>query len=296
MKNKYLFVTVLLAVILAAVILVSVLCARHQDAPDRSADLAVVTSCYPMYIAAENVIGDVDGVSLSNLTEPQAGCVHDYQLTTEDMRLIATADVLVINGGGLESFIEDIAAQYPALPVIDAGAGIATVDDNAHVWMSVAAYTQQVETIRDGLTAVDAAHAADYRANTDAYLSELDTLAAEEETLAGELAGQPVVLLHEAYEYLARDLGLNVVGVLDLDEERQVSAGEVADILRTLTAQPEAAVFVEETYGDSMAARLSEETDAQILYLDPLVRGDTLDADAYLTGMKENLTLISHAF
>ena len=44
-------------------------------------ELTVVTSFYPMYIAAENVIGDADGVRLENLSEPQTGCLHDFQLT-----------------------------------------------------------------------------------------------------------------------------------------------------------------------------------------------------------------------
>ncbi len=83
-------------------------------------ELTVVTSFYPMYIAAENVIGDADGVRLENLSEPQTGCLHDFQLTPEDMKLLSTADVFIINGGGIESFMKEVAEAYPNLKIIEA--------------------------------------------------------------------------------------------------------------------------------------------------------------------------------
>ena len=70
--------------------------------------LTVVTSFYPMYIATLNIVDGVNGVRLENLSEPQTGCLHDFQLTPEDMKLLSTADVFVINGGGIESFMSDV--------------------------------------------------------------------------------------------------------------------------------------------------------------------------------------------
>mgnify|MGYP000795115505 CR=1 FL=1 len=81
--------------------------------------LTVVTSFYPMYIAALNIVDGVEGVRLENLSEPQTGCLHDFQLTPEDMKLLSTADVFVINGGGIESFMSDVAKAYPKLDVVD---------------------------------------------------------------------------------------------------------------------------------------------------------------------------------
>lgn len=77
--------------------------------------LTVVTSFYPMYIAALNIVDGVEGVRLENLSEPQTGCLHDFQLTPEDMKLLSTADVFVINGGGIESFMSDVARRIRSL-------------------------------------------------------------------------------------------------------------------------------------------------------------------------------------
>ena len=82
--------------------------------------LTVVTSFYPMYIATLNIVDGVKGVRLENLSEPQTGCLHDFQLTPEDMKLLSTADVFVINGGGIESFMSDVAKAYPKLDVVEA--------------------------------------------------------------------------------------------------------------------------------------------------------------------------------
>ena len=94
-KNKYLFVCLMLAGILLVSVLIGTVAARNQEG-HASKELTVVTSFYPMYIAAENVIGDAGDVRLENLSEPQTGCLHDFQLTPEDMKLLSTADVFII--------------------------------------------------------------------------------------------------------------------------------------------------------------------------------------------------------
>ncbi len=298
MKNKYVFAIVLLAVILAAGAGFTALY-RHQQGSsvsDPEAELNVVTSFYPMYVAAENVIGDAEGVTLENLSEPQTGCLHDYQLTTEDMKLLSVADVFIINGGGIENFLAEVAEQYPELTVIDACEGLELKEDNAHAWMSLELYESQVENICEGLAAVDPDRAGAYQENADEYIGKIQALEDEYADLSDELNGQPVILFHEAYEYLADDLGLSIAGEMDLDEERQVSAGEVADILSTIEAENVPVIFAEELYGKDMGERMTAETDVQVVYLDPLTRGDYSDAESYLDGMRENLELIKKAY
>lgn len=87
-------------------------------------EITVVTSFYPMYILTENLAKNVPGVKVVNLTENQTGCLHDYQLTTQDMIEIDHASMLVLNGGGMEGFIEGVIEQYPELPVVKASEGI----------------------------------------------------------------------------------------------------------------------------------------------------------------------------
>lgn len=294
-KNKYVFVLVMLVVITVVSGLLTNIYVRESGSKQEEQTLTVVTSFYPMYIAALNVIGDTDGVHLQNLSEPQTGCLHDFQLTPEDMKLLSKADVFIINGGGIESFMKDVAKSYPDLTIIEASEGIDLLEDegeeNAHAWMSVATYEEQVNHIAEGLIAADEKHASDYQKHADAYVVKLDALKGRQQKVAEKIKGQSVILFHEAYDYVADDYGLDVAYVLDLDEERQVSAGEVADVLAAVRDDRVKYILAEELYGKSMGDTVEKETDAKVIYLDALNRGD-YDADSYIKGMSANIDLI----
>ena len=276
--HKGLFVAILLGAI--AVLALGSTFFYRKSRETQAADLTVVTSFYPMYIAAENVTEGRTGLRLESLSEPQTGCLHDYQLTPEDMELLATADVFVANGGGIEEFLTDIAAQYPELIIVDASEGLELEEDNGHVWMSVPLHRQQVQNIAEGLAAADPGYRELYEENAAAYDEKLALLQQEQEEL-----------FHEAYEYVAHDYGMQVVYVMDLDEERQVSAGEVAEMLTAVRDGQVTAVLAEELYGSEMGAVVEQETDAGVYYLDTLVRGD-YDRDSYLERMEQNIAIL----
>lgn len=294
MKNKYLFVVVmLLTIMIASVGLTNIYVYLEKSTPEKQA-FHVVTSFYPMYIAAKNIIGDCEGVTLQNLSEPQTGCMHDYQLTPVDMKVLSDADAFIINGGGIENFLSDVAAQYPQLALIDACAQVELLEDNAHAWMSISDHMIQVQTIADKLSVLDVAHKTVYQENLAVYLSQLESLRKKQQEVVQNLPVQNIVIFHEAFDYIARDYGLVVSGRMDLDEERQVSAGEVADMVAQIREHDVHLILAEELYGAQMCDTIKKETAVDVIYLDTCVRG-TYEADSYLRAMGENLELIRQA-
>lgn len=299
--------------------------------------LTVVTSFYPMYIATLNIVDGVDGVRLENLSEPQTGCLHDFQLTPEDMKLLSTADVFVINGGGIESFMSDVAKAYPKLDVVEACEDVALLseddadsdhdhdhdadtesdsdhdhdheadaesdsahdhdhgDENAHAWMSVPRYRTMVQTIASRLAEKDAKHADEYYANAKAYDAKLAVLEEKINSLKSLTNGQNIIIFHEAYAYVADDFSMNACYLLDLDEERSVSAGEIKQVIGAIKDDGVSVILAEELYGKSMGDTVSRETDVHVIYIDPLNRGE-YDKDSYLDGMEHNIELIKEAF
>ena len=299
--------------------------------------LTVVTSFYPMYIAALNIVDGVEGVRLENLSEPQTGCLHDFQLTPEDMKLLSTADVFVINGGGIESFMSDVAKAYPKLDVVEACEDVALLseddadsdhdhdheadtesdsdhdhdheadaesdsahdhdhgDENAHAWMSVPRYRTMVQTIASRLAEKDAKHADEYYANAKAYDAKLAVLEEKINNLKSLTNGQNIIIFHEAYAYVADDFSMNACYLLDLDEERSVSAGEIKQVIGAIKDDGVSVILAEELYGKSMGDTVSRETDVHVIYIDPLNRGE-YDKDSYLYGMEHNIGLIKEAF
>lgn len=299
--------------------------------------LTVVTSFYPMYIATLNIVDGVEGVRLENLSEPQTGCLHDFQLTPEDMKLLSTADVFVINGGGIESFMSDVAKAYPKLDVVEACEDVALLseddadsdhdhnheadtesdsdhdhdheadaesdsahdhdhgDENAHAWMSVPRYRTMVQTIASRLAEKDVKHADEYYANAKAYDAKLAVLEEKINSLKSLTAGQNIIIFHEAYAYVADDFSMNACYLLDLDEERSVSAGEIKQVIGAIKDDSVSVILAEELYGKSMGDTVSRETDVHVVYIDPLNRGE-YDKDSYLDGMEHNIELIKEAF
>lgn len=332
-REKAVFVFLLLSCIAlfflgsTAIYLKSTKSVYSADAEKES--FVITASFYPVYIAALNVAGDIDGVEVRNLTQPQTGCLHDYQLTTEDMKAMADSDVLLINGGGIESFVSKVAKTYPKLSIINLSASFAEFpeedeeeedhdhedsahedadhedadhdhdhdhgEQNSHFWMDIELYRKEVESMEEGLSIRDPVHADQYKKNAEAYLKKLESLQSEEAELKAALSGKKVVVFHEAFLYLAEDLDMQVTMTMDLDEERQVSAGEVRQVLDALALSDDKIIFAERTYGEEMGDRMTEEASATVIYLDPLTRpkdGQESEQDGYLLAMKENFDKI----
>lgn len=330
MKNKYVFVTALLLVLALLGFMFTRGYVKMEEKGSKE-ELLVVTSFYPMYVATRNVVGDCAGVRVENLSEPQTGCLHDYQLTPQDMILLSEADIFVVNGGGIEGFLTEVASAYPELTIINAGAVIfgeesdgndvdggheedVHADDtddghaedmhssheehdhgeNAHAWMSIPHYKQQVTTICEGLSARNPANRNEYEGNMSKYLEQVDGIWQEAKGLAASAQGKSILIFHEAFAYVAEDYGMQVAGVLDLDEERQVSAGEIADILKIIKEKNIKIILAEELYGKDMGDTIERESDCTVYYLDTLVRGDGA-ADSWLVGMERNIEILRKA-
>lgn len=299
MKKKNAIVFAMLAgILIAAIALTMLYTGTTEDKKDKT-QFTIVTSFYPMYVAAANVIGDVKGVTLKNLSEPQTGCLHDYQLTTEDMKLLSKADLFIVNGGGIETFLTDVASNYPKLDIIEACQNVPLLEDgeeeNAHAWMSISDYRIQLAAIGSALEQADPEHADAYHENAEAYDEKLAALQEEQDEIRQAAKGQNVIIFHEAYDYVAEDYGFNVSYVLDLDEERQVSAGEVADVLDQIQKDHVSYIFAEELYGSDMGKTVESESNAKVIYLDACNRGD-YSKDSYLTAMQSNIDKLREAF
>ena len=283
-RNKFLFVLLLLISISAVATGSTFLYLKFNNDESAESDILIMTSCNPVYIATMNVVGDVDGVTVQNLSQPTTGCLHDYTLTTEDMKSLSYADVLVVNGNGMEGYLNDVISAYPELPLIDSSVGI--TEENSHLWMSDELYVMQIQQIANSLALIDDENAEAYAANATAYINEIETTLDKSEAEA-LLSGSNVVVLHEAFELTADSIGANTVLTLDLDEERQVSAGEVRELINTINDENVPIVFAEYDYGHEIGELIEEQTDARVVYLETLVHGE-YGKDSYIEVMNSN--------
>ncbi|MDD4663324.1 MAG: metal ABC transporter substrate-binding protein [Caldisericia bacterium] len=262
----------------------------------------ILTSFYPIYVHALNVAKNVEGVQVVNLTSPQTGCLHDYTLTTNDMKAFEKASVFIVNGVGLESFLEKVMKHYPNLPVVDAGSVIWNnlpshdyIDPNPHLWVSVTLAMEQVRQIGDQLCKLDPMHAEQYFANTEEYIDKLENLKKNmHETLDG-LQKQEFITFHEAFEYFAREFNLTVAAVVESEPGSEPSPIELKKLLQLIREKQLKFLFVEPQYSQNTAQTISLETGIRIFTLDPAVTGPT-SPDAYLDIMEQNKQTLLEAF
>jgi len=272
---------------------------RRSRQADPSDSVTIVTSFYPMYIMTINIVKGLDNVRVVNMTPPVTGCLHDYHLTPDDVKRLTEAQIFVINGAGMESFLDKVVNQLPGLKIVEATRGVTLLKDehgipNPHVWVSISGAIEETRSIAEQLAVLLPEQAERLRANAQAYVARLEALKAR---MHSELAGvktRDIVTFHEAFPYFAKEFGLNVVAVVEREPGTEPGAGELAAIIRTIKQADAKVLFTEPQYPQGAAQVIARETGARIYRLDPAVTGP-MEPDAYIKTMEANLATLVEA-
>ena len=262
-------------------------------------EFVIVASFYPIYIIAKNVVYNINGVRLVNMTSSDMGCLHDYSVTAEDMKNLKQADVFLINGAGMETFIDKIAGGYPPAKTFELSEGIKLIDDgnnkNPHIWMSVSNVIIMVRNCVDALCQADIKNSESYKKNGDAYIRELNDLKAEMDEELKKIKGEKIITFHEAFAYFAKDYDLTISAVVEHNPGMEPSAKELADLIDAVARLKIKYIFAEPQYSSFAAEIVAKETGAKTLILDPIVTGPD-DRTAYIKSMKKNTSVLAGAF
>lgn len=258
----------------------------------------IVTSFYPLYIMLLNICADIDGVTVTNLTRNETGCLHDYQLSPGDIQKLQGADVLVINGADMESFMDKVMAQYPHTPVVEATKGLELIihdgEPNPHLWVSIDGAVKEVDSIARQLAVLDPVHGQAYTKNSQIYIGKLQQLGLDMHQALDPAPRRNIATFHEAFAYFASEFQLEVVAVVEREPGSEPSAGELAEIIEMVKNRQAAAVFTEPQYPATVAETIALESGAAVYALDPAVSGPE-DTDAYLRIMRHNLQVLKEA-
>ena len=290
--------------------------AKSNNSTESNNKLTIVTSFYPMYISTLNIVKDIPDVEVINMTAPQTGCLHDYSLSTKDLKTLSNADILIINGAGMESFLDDVIDEYSDLKIIEASKGIHLIEDtehddhtedhdhedhdhdvNPHVWVSISKNIEEVSNIAEELSSLDPNHANEYQDNANEYIAKLENLKTEMHSTLDNIAHKDIITFHEAFPYFAEEFGLNIVGVIEIEPDSEPSAKEVENIISIINEKNIKALFTEPQYSSKIADTIAKETGASIYTLDPIVTGDSNEKayNDYIIKMQENLNTLKEA-
>ena len=289
------------------------------EAGGDEARLTVLASTYPVYLAARSVADGVEGVSVLRLETGAVSCLHDYTLTVGDMKKLEGADVVALNGAGMEEFMEDALAASSA-PVIDCSAGIDLLEGEGHVhrdgaeeddhghfdphyWMDPENMEQMVYSLRDGLSQADPEHAGEYEENAAGQVSLLHTwdaslqemLREAEETAGVEIGG--LVTFHDGFRYFARALDLPLLASIEEEEGSEASAKEINEITGLVKEYSLPVIFTEINGSDATANAIARETGCAVAQLSMCMDGpEEGTLSDYYTVLADNVTAVVNGF
>lgn len=265
--------------------------------------LHILATTYPVYLFTTAVTEGVEGVEVTRLIREEISCLHDYTLTVNDMKAIEAADVIVMNGVGLEDFMADALASSDA-PVIDCSQGVALLaalgheghdhDDeyDPHIWMDPERAAQMVWNVATVLSELDTMNGDLYTANASAAEARLQSEVNRVED-PDDLAG--LITFHDGFQYFAQATGLDLLKAIEEEEGAEASAAEIKEIVGLIGEYDIPAIFTEKSGSDATAQAISRETGCCVAQLDLIMSGDGSGIQPYVDAMNQNIDTILEA-
>lgn len=260
----------------------------------QDSSIEIMASFYPLYVMLLNITENIPDVKISMLAPANTGCLHDYQLTTRDMKNLEKCDILVVNGAGMEDFLEK-ALELKKDSTIIAAEGYELFEDNAHIWVSPKGAIYEIQRITEGLCRLNAKNEKLYKENAENYINRINDLNNEMHNQLDEFNGTKIITFHEAFPYFASEFGLELAAVIERDAGTEPSPKELKELIALIkNIQKQGgklALFAEPQYSSSAASVISSETGLTVAELDPSVTGN-LEKDSYINTMKENTKIL----
>jgi ABC-type Zn uptake system ZnuABC Zn-binding protein ZnuA len=241
----------------------------------------VVTSIAPIANIIKNVGGDrIDIISIVPSSEDS----HTFIPSVTDEVIIKTkADLVIINGLGLETAIEAAAKQSENSQLRLLKLGDRTVSReqwefdnsfpesggiaNPHLWLNVQYAMKYAELVRDELSLADPENAEYYDANTELYLAQLrqldDTIMTAVATIPEE--NRKLVTYHDSFPYFAKRYGFEVVAALQPAHFGEPTESEIAGIVAQIRTENVPAIFASEVFPNGVTQRIAEEANVEVV-------------------------------
>ncbi|MGW1406060.1 metal ABC transporter substrate-binding protein [Streptomyces sp. NPDC002403] len=288
-------------------------CSSSDAADRKNGDrLDVVASFYPMQFLAEQIGGK--HVSVTTLTKPGQE-PHDLELSPRQIGGLTDAG-LVLYLKGIQPAVDDAIAQSGAKHVTDA-AKLTTLEDHGtetgadehghehhgdeagadpHIWLDPVKYAEVAKGVGASLQKADPDHAADYRKNTDALVTELDGLNTAYVNGLRNTSTKTFITTHSAFGYLAERYGLTQEGIAGVDPEAEPSPARISEIHTIAEKNKVTTVFFETLASDRTARTVAKDTGLKTDVLDPLegITAKSRGGD-YIEVMRSNLAALQKA-
>ena len=279
---------------------------RETPAEDGAAAPRAVTTFTILADMARNVAGE--HIQVESITKPGAE-IHDYEPTPRDIVKVQAADLVLLNGLGLERWFERFMQNVKDVPwvtlsesiqPIGIGTGPYEGKPNPHAWMSPANALIYVENIRAAFARIDPAHAADFAANAAAYSAKIREIDARLREQLGRVpeSRRWLVTSEAAFSYLARDYQLNELSLWPVNADEEGTPRQIRAVVDGVRAHGIPVCFSESTISDKPMKQVCIEAGTRYggtLYVDSLT-DENGEAPTYLKLLEFNAQRIIEGF
>ena len=265
----------------------------------------VVTSFLPIYCWAANVAGDY--ATVENLLPPRSE-PHEYAFTPSDARKLSGADLIVVNGLGLEVWLPKFLRNSPVseqrVVVTSSGLNSQLISGerapthnensshpNPHVWLDPRLAAIGVSNIVPALQRIDPAHSAAYASNGVKYLAKLQQLDRDIQQSLASVTNRAIVTYHDAFPYFARRYGLEIAGVVEQVPDVNPTPKYLSRLSRMMRERNIRVIFVAPNSTTRLARRIADDLHVELVELDTLETG-TLSPSAYEERMRHNAAVL----
>lgn len=265
-------------------------------------EVNIVATTLPVYTFAERLCAGTD-LKVAQLVTENVSCLHDYTLKVEQMQLLEQADAVIINGAGLEDFLED--ALDSTDRIVDASVGLSllegehhdhdhheghTHEEDPHIWLSPKNAAVMARNICESLCSLYPAHAQTFQANLEVLLSDLDALQTCGQEALRDLSSRELITFHDGFSYLAESFDLTILMAVEEESGSEASAKQLISLITLVREHQLPAIFIETNGSISAADIISAETNVPIYTLDMGISGED-----YFDIMYRNINTLQEA-
>ena len=269
--------------------------------------LKVGVTLQPYYSFVANIVGDK--MEVVPAIRGDIYDVHNYKARPEDIKKMATLNILVVNGIGHDEFIYEIvrsARMGGKIKIINANKGVSLMPVsgmrtktrimNPHSFISITSSIQQIYTIARELGQIDPANKAYYNKNAQAYAQKFRNMKAAAIKKVNHLKNlnMKVATSHAGYDYLLSEFGLRVRAVIEPAHGVEPSASDIKAIIDIIKRDKIDVVFVDAQVTNKYSTTIQKATGVRIRSLSHMSRG-AYTKDSFERFMKYNLDSLTNA-
>lgn len=263
----------------------------------------IVATTLPVY-EFTTLLCEGTGLTVGRLVTESVSCLHDYSLQVSQMRMLESAQVIVISGVGLEDFLADALASTENIVDASVNAHIHAEshhhnhdDDHGHnhahdphIWLSTENASAMVTAIFDGLTLQYPEHTDTFRKNLDTTLCKLQELQDYGMSQLTDIRCRELITFHDGFAYFAEGFDLTILKAVEEESGSEASASEIIELVQLVKTHQLPAIFTEVSGSTACAEIIQFETGVSVYNLDMAMSGDS-----YFDAMYRNIDTIKEA-